>query len=204
MRVLDLSHATPGEIVARDDAMLREAEAQEQPVEVLRFWESSANAVVVGRSGAPEVEAERCARDGLALVRRSSGGGAVVLGPGCLGWSLVLSLERRPELRDVGRSYRRILEPIARALGVELQPPSDLAVDGRKISGNAQRRLRRALLHHGTILYDFDLGAVERYLREPSRQPAYRAGRPHRDFLANLDLPVEEIKRQIAGCCLRL
>ena len=49
----------------------------------------------------------------------------------------------------------------------------------RKICGNAQRWKRRAFLHHGTILYDFDLAKIERYLRLPARQPDYRAGRAH-------------------------
>ena len=75
---------------------------------------------------------------------------------------------------------------------------SDLAAAGRKFSGNAQQRKRRFLLHHGTLLYAFDLSRVGRYLRPPPRQPEYRAGRDHVAFLRNLDLPAEEIKRRAA------
>jgi lipoate-protein ligase A len=63
---------------------------------------------------------------------------------------------------------------------------SDLTYKGSKISGNAQQRKRTHLLHHGTILYAFDLAVVSRYLRLPVRQPAYRANRTHHDFLVNL------------------
>ena len=71
---------------------------------------------------------------------------------------------------------------------------TDLALNGRKVSGNAQRRGRRALLHHGTLLYAFDASLAARYLRDPHRQPAYRAGRPHTDFLGNLPLSKEAIE----------
>ena len=64
--------------------------------------------------------------------------------------------------------------------------------DGRKVSGNAQRRGRRALLHHGTLLYDFDPGLAARYLKEPIRRPAYRSGRCHADFIGNLPLSAED------------
>ena len=49
---------------------------------------------------------------------------------------------------------------------------------------------RHHLLHHGTMLYGFDLVAVERYLRMPSRRPEYRQGREHRAFLVNLFFPL--------------
>src|SRR5262249_12966607 len=69
--------------------------------------------------------------------------------------------------------------------GIERAGTSDLAAAGRKFSGNAQQRKRRFLLHHGTLLYDFDLAQVGRYLLMPERQPAYREGRAHSTFLCN-------------------
>ena len=63
---------------------------------------------------------------------------------------------------------------------------SDLAIGDRKCSGSAQQRKRKYLLHHGTLLYDFDFGPVSRYLRMPSRRPDYRDSRSHEAFLTNL------------------
>ena len=48
---------------------------------------------------------------------------------------------------------------------------------------------------HASILYDFDLGAIDRYTRMPPRQPEYRAGRPHADFVVNLPLDRAAIAR---------
>lgn len=189
--------------LALDTALFHALEAGAQE-ESLRLWESPVPVVVLGRSGviARDVEEEACAADGIAVLRRDSGGGAVLLGPGCVNYSLALSLERRPELRDVRSSYLLILASIVRALlvpGLEIRGLSDLAIGGRKVSGNAQRRGSRALLHHGTLLYAFDARAVERYLREPVRQPDYRGGRRHAEFLGNLPLSADQIRQRMAS-----
>ena len=139
-----------------------------------------------------EVDERACRADRVPILRRISGGGAVVIGPGCLNYSFVFSLDRRPELRDVDRSYHLILGWVADAIGVagvRRAGVSDLAIGGRKIGGSAQRRGRRALLHHGTLLYAFNVNAMDRYLKVPTRQPAYRANRSHAGFVTNA--PVE-------------
>jgi lipoate---protein ligase len=202
MRFLDLTLPSAAENLALDEALLLGAEAGGG--EALRVWEWPHPAVVLGAGCrlAEDVDEGACRADGVPVLRRSSGGGTVLLGGGCLLYSLVLAYQRDPALAEIRPSYQYILDRIGRALaeGVgEVEPAgvSDLAVGGRKFSGNAQQRKRSHLLHHGTLLYAFDLDRVARYLREPPRQPAYRAGRPHRAFLCNLPLPGEELKRRL-------
>jgi len=147
------------------------------------------------------VDEVACRADGVPVLRRSSGGGTVLLGAGCLLYTLILDAEHAPELAGIRSSYAYILARVAAALpegnGVEPAGISDLAAAGRKFSGNAQQRKRRFLLHHGTLLYAFDLSRVERYLRPPPRQPEYRAGRDHAAFLRNLETPRDEIERRL-------
>jgi lipoate-protein ligase A len=203
MKFLDLTLPTATENVALDEALLLHAEEQEGD-EILRFWESSSLAVVLGAGCrlADDVDEAACRADGVPILRRSSGGGTVLLGCGCLCFSLVLAYERDAALREVRSSYRCILERIAQALG-PLQPGvkpsgvSDLAIGTRKFSGNAQQRKRRFLLHHGTLLYDFEIGRVVQYLRPPPRQPEYRGGRSHDAFLINLSLHADELRRRL-------
>jgi lipoate-protein ligase A len=167
--------------------------------ETIRFWESQEPAVIVGSlASVPEqVHEDACRADNIPILRRISGGGAVVVGPGCLNYSLVLSLDARPELRSVESSYRLILGRFVEELrqpGLAIRGLGDLSIGDRKIAGSAQRRGRRALLHHGSFLYDFDPGLMERYLKQPRRQPAYRSGRSHADFVANAPIPPDSIK----------
>ena len=202
MRFLDLTLPTAAANLALDEALLLRAEAGVGG-EVLRVWEWPRPAVVLG-SGcrlADDVHDAACQADGIPILRRSSGGGTVLLGAGCLLYSLILDGERAPDLAGIRSSYAFILARVARALpelqDIETAGTSDLAVAGCKFSGNAQQRKRRFLLHHGTLLYAFDLARVSRYLRAPPRQPEYRAGRDHAAFLRNLDLPAEEIKHRL-------
>jgi lipoate-protein ligase A len=186
------------EQLALDEALLEEAHAGRLAAPVARTWMAAEPTVVVGSSSRidDEVDREACRRAGARIVRRPSGGLTVVLGPGCVMWSVVAPLP--PESPPpIARLHAALLDPLAAALVAAGRPvvrrgSSDLAVcdaDGeRKVSGNALRVRRGAVLYHGTLLDDFDLGLVSRLLRHPPREPDYRAGRDHASFLANLAL----------------
>ncbi len=192
MQWLNLSLPTPEENLALDEALFVAAE-ENNGCEILRVWENPAPFVVLGYFCrlADDADEDACRADGVPILRRVTGGGTVLQGPGCLNFAVVLDMRATPALRDISRSHRIILDRIAGALAprcgpVEFHPPNDLAIAGRKFSGNAQRRRRDWLLHHGTLLYDFPLASVTRCLREPQRQPDYRASRLHDAFLMNL------------------
>ena len=202
LRRVDLTHATSEANLAVDQALLDSVEA-DPAMAALRFWESPNYVVVVGRSNVieREVDVAACATDGVPILRRMSGGGAVVLGPGCLCYSLALPLPEH-QTRNITAVTRDIMLRLARAFAewgqVEVQGVSDLVYQGRKFSGNSQRWLRRSLLHHGTILYDFDLAKIERYLHMPTRHPEYRGERTHGEFVMNLPLPRDTIVELLA------
>jgi lipoate---protein ligase len=197
MHFLDLTLPTPEENLALDEALLLDAE-DGHGGEVLRLWEGHRLAVVLGSGGklAEDVDDGACGADGVPILRRSSGGGTVLLGTGCLCFSVVLAFGRDPILEDLHGSYAYILRRVIDALptpGIDLAGICDLALGGKKFSGNAQQRKRHHLLHHGTILYGFDLSLVPRYLREPPRRPDYRGRREHDAFIRNLDVGRDDL-----------
>lgn len=204
MRLLDLTLPAPAENIALDEALLLQADASGG--EILRFWEWPQPAVILG-SGCrlrDDVDLDACLADDVPIFRRSSGGGTVMLGRGCLVYSLVLAYDRDPALRTISSSYQYVLGTVGRALtalGLRASHAgtSDLSCDDRKFSGNSQQRKRKHFLHHGTLLYCFDIASIARYLRVPARQPDYRHGRGHADFLCNLPAEPEQIKSVIAS-----
>jgi lipoate-protein ligase A len=126
----------------------------------------------------------------------------VLQGPGCLNFTLILDFAGRPEIRSVRASYEYLLTRICegcRARGIEAHREgiSDLAIAGVKVSGNAQRRRRRAMLHHGTLLYQPDYEGMARYLREPDDRPEYRGARDHRAFVGAFTLGPAELRALI-------
>ena len=203
MHLLDLMLPDPAANLALDEALLLAAEAGTGG-EVLRLWESPGYAVVVGSGGSIgiDVNEDACRADGVPVLRRSSGGGTVVIGPGCLCFAVVVRYDRAPGLREIGPSARYVLRTVADALrpgvpDVAVAGISDLVAGGRKVGGNAQQRKRHHFLHHGTLLCGFDLDRVSRYLNPPERQPDYRRDRPHAEFVTNLPVGVEGVRRRL-------
>jgi lipoate-protein ligase A len=206
MLILDLTLPTPEENLACDEALLNACDAGEGP-EVLRFWESPIPFVVLGyaNKSALEVEVDACRLDGVPILRRSSGGGTVLQGPGCLNFALILRIPPEGPLRTISGTNDFITAAHEHALRACLGAKcmrrglSDLAMDTLKFSGNAQRRKRNAVLFHGTFLLDFDIPLIGRTLAMPSRQPDYRQNRPHRDFLVNVGQQSDRFKNALTA-----
>lgn len=206
MELKDISFPKPYENILFDEVLLDDVKECDGGG-FLRFWESPIVFIVLGITGKTEedVHLKRAQKDRIPILRRSSGGGTVLQGPGCLNYALVLSQKEYPKLHDLRQSYQwisgKILEALQR-IGVRayFRPPSDLAIgeSERKFSGNAQRRKRHGILHHGTILYNFDLDLIDRYLNMPSQIPEYRRCRSHADFLTNISLDISLFKSRLA------
>jgi lipoate-protein ligase A len=203
MIVKDISFASIEDNMLYDENLLECAETGLGD-EVLRFWEAPSLCIILGKVSKDPVEVKKdeAAKDGIKIIRRMSGGGTVLLGPGCLNYSLVLSLAERPELKDIKKSYESILNRISCSfqnigINAKFEPLSDMAIEGRKFSGNAQWRKRRFMLHHGTILYNFPIEKIERCLKMPPSEPPYRKGRSHSDFLCNVGIPAKDVKKVI-------
>lgn len=203
MILKDISFPDPQDNILFDEVLFVLAE-KGQMGESLRFWEARSPFVVLGRICKEEedLNIEEIKRAQIPVLRRSSGGGTVIQAPGCLNFSLVLAKADHPVLNDLRKSYQFILGKIREALklgGVkaDFYPISDLAVgtEKKKISGNAQRRGKHYILHHGTILYDFDISLTEKFLKMPKQIPEYRCNRPHQTFLTNIPLQPGQIKQ---------
>jgi lipoate-protein ligase A len=204
VKYLDLTFADPRRNLACDEALGDCCEAADGG-EVLRFWEPAGYFVVVGYSNRvmAEVNIAACEQRGIPILRRFSGGGAVLQGPGSLNYTLVLRNDRAGSFGDIGHSYHRVLdghrEPFAKLTSarVEIQGTSDLAIAGRKFSGNSQHRKQRTTVFHGTFLLNFDLSLIEACLPMPSRRPAYRQNRSHESFLRNLRIDPARVKQAL-------
>ncbi len=205
MFILDLTLSTPQANLALDEALLDMCEAGFKG-EILRFWEPRSWFVVLGYSNhwKQEVYFSKCRREAIPIFRRSSGGGTVLQGPGCFNYALILNIKKRKSLKNPVSTNLFILKKIKRALEplvpekISLNGVTDLSIHGKKFSGNAQRRKLQYALFHGTFLTHFNAKRVQKFLAFPSKSPPYRKGRSHLDFLTDLNVPPEVIKRSMA------
>jgi lipoate---protein ligase len=209
MKHLDLTLPSPAENLACEEALLGACD-ENGGEEVLRFWEARETFAVVGYANkiATEVNVEACAAKGVPIIRRCSGGGTVLQGAGCLNYALILRITDDGPCRTITSANQFIMERNRAAIEtlflkseignrkseILASGHTDLALNGRKFSGNSQRRKKNFLLFHGTFLLNFDLALVSEFLRMPSLQPDYRSSRSHNDFLINLNLPADQVK----------
>ena len=150
-----------------------------QAPDTLRFLRFPPTALV-GRHQAlgQEIDLDYCCEHGIGVVRRITGGGAIFMEPGLLGWELAfdrktLGIKSLPELT------REICEAAADGisrLGVNarFRPRNDIEVDGRKISGTGGFFDGDTLFYQGTVLVDMDPGVMVSALRVPKAKLAKR------------------------------
>ncbi|MCD8351222.1 MAG: hypothetical protein LUC93_11500 [Planctomycetaceae bacterium] len=163
----------------------------------IALWLPQGVTVAVGLAQVPAVEAdvEAMRDENVGLVRRQSGGGAVLLYPGVLcweAWADLAEIEQRQEGGSgIRQSYAVLSKPVVMglaSLGIQafhagicdISVTTDKGV--RKLAGTAQLRRRERALVHGSLLVTADVTTLSRYLRFPSEQPDYRQGRDHADF----------------------
>lgn len=168
-------------------------------------WQPVQHAAVLGisQSADKELNTQHIEMKGVKIIRRQSGGGAVILCDNVLCFGFFAPSGGIDNDLSIKESFRKLTEPVVRAcknkfsVNVVNAGISDLAVehDGelKKICGCAQMRKRNAVLVHGTILVNADISLLEEYLAWPSEVPDYRKERSHSDFCINLS-KVSKIK----------
>ena len=177
MRVIDTGVRTGRENVAFDQALIESHNAGRVP-QTVRFLRFRPSALVgLHQILSHEVRLEYCARQGIQVGRRITGGGGLYLDEGQLGWEL--ALERRGLGGDLAEIAARLCAAAAaglRRLGVAAQfrPRNDIEVDGRKVSGTGGMIDGRTLFFQGTLLVDFDAQRMIEVLKVPAEKLARR------------------------------
>ena len=144
----------------------------EDSVPVLRLygWKPSAVSIGYFQSLEEEVDVKKCKKAGIDVVRRLTGGGAVLHEH-----ELTYSFITKIYPTNIMESYRLICEPVVMCLknlglDAKFSPLNDIIVGDKKVSGNAQTRRKNTLLQHGTILLDVDVEKMFSVLKVPSEK----------------------------------
>jgi lipoate-protein ligase A len=201
-RWIDTGLRRPAENLALNRALLEARRAREVP-STLRFLRFTP-AALVGHHQDPakELDLAYCAGRGIAVQRRLTGGGAIYMDENVLGWELYLETRElgTAEMAAISRRVCTAAAEAIRALGAaaEYRAPTDIVVDGRKISGTGGALDGDALLYQGTLLLDFDVELMLRTLAAtaPRVTPEFVAGaRASVVNLRELVAPLPELDR---------
>ena len=158
-------------------------------------------AIVMGISGKPEqlVNGARFLENPLPIIRRFSGGGTVVVDHNTIFVTLILNkeeLDTPPFPQKIMEWTEQLYKP---AFGPRFQlRGSDYTIDNRKFGGNAQYLQKERILHHSTLLWDYDPKTMA-LLTVPPRSPEYRNNRNHKEFLCSLKESHESPEQLVNG-----
>ena len=170
--------------------------------DVLMFWRNE-RSVIVGRNQNTYAEIDRAftEKNGIKVVRRLTGGGAVFHDLGNVNFSMIVS--KASEVTDFGSLSAPIVK-ILRDMGVPavLSGRNDLTADGRKFSGLARCIYKNRILHHGTLLFNADLSTMEGALRVDPEKIKSKGIKSVRARVCNLseylpEMSAEEFKKKL-------
>ncbi len=168
-------------------------------VEGLVLLEPATAFVSLGYFDDPEaVDRDFCRRAGLPVMRRSLGGGTVLLGPGQVFYQLVVKRGNAHVRGMISDIFRRLSEaPIAAygrlGLDVHYRPINDLVTsDGRKISGQGAGEINGYFCYAGNILCNFDVDVMHRVLRAENERHRVQILNALRDNMSWLSRELEE------------
>lgn len=168
--------------LAAEEYLLRQTED-----DVFLLWQSNP-VVVIGKhqNALAEVNYRFVRSHGIRVARRLTGGGAVYHDEGNLNFSFIRQGEPG-KLVDFGSFIEPIIS-FLKTMGIEAHRGSknEILVNDKKISGNAEHVYKNRVLHHGTLLYNSDLGILRESIKRSSGRYVDKAVQSNRSSVMNL------------------
>ena len=153
-------------------------------------WQPDRTYLVLGRSNdASALKEEAVAADGVTVMKRPSGGETVLLTPKMLVLATLMPVREGMKPRDYFMAANdRIIRALERqgVRGLSTRGISDISIGDKKILGSAVYRYPRSVFYHAVLNVAEDVALIVRYIRHPKREPDYRRGRTHGDFVTSL------------------
>lgn len=167
-----------------------------------RSWEPNRFAVVLGRGNRAELEIHerRCREAKISILRRRGGGGTVILYPGILVISLAKCVKHQFQIKEYFRQINAYIIESLQSLGIRdlnQQGHSDICIRDRKILGSSMYRSKQLLFYAASLMVSNNLEIIDQYLKHPSKEPEYRRGRSHQEFLTTIHREYPEITIEI-------
>lgn len=188
--------------LAIEEYLLKTMDIEKEPV--LLFYINQPS-IIIGKNQntIEEINTDYVEDQGIIVVRRLSGGGAVYHDLGNLNFSFITKDDG-----DSFMNYKKFTQPVVDALAklgvnAELSGRNDILAEGRKVSGNAQFATRGRMYTHGTLLFNTEIDAVVSALKVKKDKIESKGIKSVRSRVANIsefltdDMTVEQFRMAI-------
>jgi lipoate---protein ligase len=193
IRTLETGYNSGPWNMALDEALMSCINYHSMPILRIYGWRPPTVSIGYFQSMDEEVNIKRCKKMGIDVVRRITGGGAV-LHESELTYSFITNVYPK----NIMESYNLISDPIVMCINklgfnAKFAPLNDITVDGKKVSGNAQTRKKGTLLQHGTILLSVDLEKMFSVLKITSEKVKDKMIDDAKERVMGLNKPFDEV-----------
>ena len=183
--------------MALDEALLTKLVDHDTPILRLYGWQPPCVSIGYFQSMEEEVDVLKCSKMGVDVVRRITGGGAVLHE-----FELTYTFITKNYPANILESYELICEPVVLCLNrlgynAKYVPLNDIVVDNKKVSGNAQTRKNNILLQHGTILLAVDIERMFSVLKVPSEKIKDKMIKDVKARVTGINRSFEEVARNL-------
>lgn len=157
----------------------------------LMIWQPSSLIIVLGQSNTPEksLVIRQVEVDNVPVTKRPTGGETVILSPEMAVITVAREFENMPRSGNFFSEINSVIIDNLESLGVSslvTRGISDIAIGNRKILGSSMHRKNNRLVYHAVLNLGGDTSLFNRYLLHPVREPGYRQGRNHSEFVTSL------------------
>lgn len=176
---------------------------------VLYVWQPDNTYLILGTSNKAEhsLIVENVLKDKIKVYKRPSGGETVILSPKTLVISTVVYSEKFAAPKIYFDTANNFIISVLAGLGIRdlrLKGISDIAIGEKKILGSSIYRRNNRNFYHAVLNLGEKVEIIEKYIAHPRKEPDYRLGRPHRDFVTSLcqegyDIEVTDLIKALHG-----
>jgi len=155
------------------------------------IWRPDRRYIVLGRSNKAEtaLHIDEVLKDNIEVYKRPSGGQTVLLSTNTLVISVKLKIKNTLDTHKYFDIINKKIIDSLSVLGVEylcMKGISDISIGEKKILGSSIFRKKETLFYHAVLNVSESVNVIAKYLKHPSKEPDYRKGRNHMDFVTSI------------------
>lgn len=175
----------------------------------LFVWQPDSTYIILGRSNKAEksLKADLVKNDNIKVLQRPSGGETVILSPKMLVIATLIPILQGVSSREYFIACNDVIIKTLESLGVNnlsTKGISDISIGSKKILGSAIFRSSESVFYHAVLNVKEDTNLISKYINHPDREPDYRLGRSHDEFVTSLwkenhPIEISQLKLKIEG-----